>query len=139
VASFSRQTTTTGGTLGKLTQLPGSAACVSETGAGGCADGIGLDGASGVAVSPTGKGVYVSSQLSDAVAAFSRQTTTTGGTLGKLTQLAGSAGCVSESGAGCTNGVALDGAFGIALSADGKSAYVPSVLSSGVAVFSRTP
>jgi DNA-binding beta-propeller fold protein YncE len=45
---------------------------VSDTGAGGCANGVALDGASNVAVSPDGKHVYVTSDVSDAVIAFGR-------------------------------------------------------------------
>ena len=67
VARFNRNTTT-----GALTQPAGSAGCVSETGAGPCANGRGLDGAWDVAVSPNGKSVYVASLFSDAVARFNR-------------------------------------------------------------------
>jgi DNA-binding beta-propeller fold protein YncE len=138
VAVFSRQTTTTGGTQGKLTQLPGIAGCISETGAGGCTDGAGLNGARSVAVSADGKSVYTTAFNSGAVAAFSRQTTTTGGTKGKLTQLTGTAGCISETGTGgCADGVGLNGLIGLAVSADGKSVYTAAFDGDAVAVFSR--
>ena len=91
---------------GELTQLSGTAGCVSETGTGGaCADGKALDFAAGLAISPDGKSVYVASLNSDAVAVFQRDTTT-----GELTQLAGTAGCISETGSGgdCADGKALD-------------------------------
>ena len=69
-------------------------------GAGPCADGHGLDCATAVAVSPDGKSVYVASASSDAVARLNRNTTT-----GAITQPAGTAGCVSETGAGpCADG-----------------------------------
>jgi 6-phosphogluconolactonase (cycloisomerase 2 family) len=59
---------------GALRQLSGTDACVSDTGSDGdCADGIALDNARGVAVSPDGRNVYVSSSDSHAVAAFSRE------------------------------------------------------------------
>jgi DNA-binding beta-propeller fold protein YncE len=58
--------------IGDLTQPAGTAGCISETGAGPCADGHGLDGAGAVAVSPDGKSVYVASFGSDAVARFNR-------------------------------------------------------------------
>ena len=67
VARLNRNTTT-----GAITQPAGSAGCVSETGAGPCADGHGLYGPVGVAVSPDGKSVYVASPYSDAVARFNR-------------------------------------------------------------------
>jgi DNA-binding beta-propeller fold protein YncE len=57
---------------GDLTQPAGTAGCVSETAAGPCADGHGLDGPFSVAVSADGKSVYVASYLSNAVARFSR-------------------------------------------------------------------
>jgi DNA-binding beta-propeller fold protein YncE len=58
---------------GGLTQPTGIAGCVSETGAGTCADGHALDGARSVAVSPDGKSIYVASSYpSNAVARFNR-------------------------------------------------------------------
>jgi DNA-binding beta-propeller fold protein YncE len=104
---------------GDLTQPAGIAGCVSETGAGPCADGHGIDGAVGVAVSPDGKSVYVAS-TGYAVVRFNRNPTT-----GAITQPAGTAGCISETGAGpCANGHGLSGASSVAVSPDGKSVYV---------------
>jgi DNA-binding beta-propeller fold protein YncE len=57
---------------GDLSQPAGTAGCMSETGSGPCADGHGLNGPFGVAVSPDGKSVYVASNVSDAVARFNR-------------------------------------------------------------------
>jgi DNA-binding beta-propeller fold protein YncE len=88
-----------------------------------------------VAVSADGKGLYVVSPGSDAVAAFRRDTTS-----GALTQLAGAAGCVSEDGSGgaCADGKALVDAVGVGMSTDGRSIYVASASSSrAVAVFAR--
>ena len=138
VAVFSRQTSLTGGTQGKLTQLPGAAGCLSETGADGCTDVVALNEPNQVTVSPDGGSVYVASLASNAVAVFSRQTTFGGGTLGQLTQLAGGAACVSQSGAdGCTDGDALDGVDSVAVSIDGRSVYVSAFTSDAVSVFSR--
>ena len=67
VARLNRNTTT-----GAITQPAGSAGCVSETGAGPCADGHGLVAPRSVAVSADGKSVYVASYGSDAVARFNR-------------------------------------------------------------------
>ena len=78
---------------GTLSQDAGLAGCVSETGAGGCADGKALDGANGIALSPSGASLYVASYVSDAVAVFDRDP------VGNLTQKAASAGCISEDGA----------------------------------------
>ena len=117
VARLNRNTTT-----GAITQPAGTAGCVSETGAGPCADGHGLDGAFGVAVSADGKSVYVASIYSSAVARFNRNTTT-----GAITQPAGTAGCVSETGAGpCADGHGLRDPLSVAVSADGKSVYAAS-------------
>ena len=76
VAVFARDAAT-----GALTQLPGTAACVSDDANGGvadtptdpeCAAGQGLDQAGGVAVSPDGTNVYVAAQ-GGSVAAFGRE------------------------------------------------------------------
>jgi DNA-binding beta-propeller fold protein YncE len=131
VAVFHRNTDSSTGPIGKLTQL----GCVSETGSGGaCADGKALDGASSVKVSGDGKNVYLASITSDAVAAFSRNTTT-----GELAQLGGTTGCTSETGSGgdCADGKALDGADGLAISPDGYSLYAAAFDSDAVAAFRR--
>ena len=124
VAVLNRDTTT-----GALTQNPAPAGCISEGGTGGCASGIGLEGASSVTISPDGKHAYVASVFSDAVVVFDRNTD------GTLTQKA----CISESGTGgaCTDGVGLDSAQSVTVSPDGRSAYVASLNSEAVAVFDR--
>jgi len=130
VAVFSRDQTT-----GVLSQLPGTAGCVSETGNGGsCADGRALDRSRSVTVSPDGANVYVAAENGDAVAVFSRDPAT-----GRLTQLSGRPGCVSETGSGgeCTDGTALDGVRSVAVTPDGKNVYTASFYSSAVAIFSR--
>jgi DNA-binding beta-propeller fold protein YncE len=132
VVRLKRNTTT-----GALTQPAGTAGCVSETGAGPCANGHGIEGPSSVAVSPGGKSVYVASYTSNAVARLDRNTTT-----GAIAQPAGSAGCVSEAAFGaepCADGHALGGASGVAVSADGKNVYVASHGSYAVARFNRAP
>jgi len=122
---------------GALTQKPGTAGCISNTGSGGaCVDGTATGGASSVAVSADGKSVYSASQTSDAVAVFDRDPAT-----GALTQKPGTAGCISETGTAgaCADGKALDGATEVVLSADGKSVYSPSLNSDAVVVFDRNP
>ena len=73
VATFDRDPAT-----GALTQMPGTAGCISETGAGGCRDGTGLDLANGVATSHDGQSVYVASAASSALAVFDRDPATGG-------------------------------------------------------------
>jgi 6-phosphogluconolactonase (cycloisomerase 2 family) len=134
VAVFDRDPAT-----GVLTQLAGTAGCVSETGTGGaCADGVALDQVRAVAVSPDGDYLYAVTEFSDAVAVFDRDPGT-----GQLTQLAGTAGCVSETGTGgaCTDGVALDGGHGVTVSPDGDHVYTASLTSGSgaITIFGRTP
>ncbi|MDG2304233.1 MAG: beta-propeller fold lactonase family protein [Candidatus Binatia bacterium] len=120
---------------GILSQLVGTAGCISEDGTGGnCTDGRGLAGAFGVTVSKDGKFVYVAARDGNAVAAFARDKST-----GALSQLAGTDGCISEDGSGgeCADGTNLTGALSVVLSRDGKNAYVASNVSDAVAIFSR--
>ena len=123
--------------LGELSQKPGTAGCVSETGTGGaCQDGKALETVAATAASPDGKNLYVASFDADAVAVFDRDPAT-----GALSQRPGTAGCVSEDGTGglCQDGAALDGAVAVAASPDGESVYVASDGSAAVAVFDRNP
>ena len=55
-----------------ITQPSGAAGCISESGAGRCADGHGLNGATAVSVSPDKGSVYVAAVASKAVARFNR-------------------------------------------------------------------
>src|SRR6266540_3837723 len=124
VVRFDRNTTT-----GALTP-PG---CIADVGdAAGCGTTQqGLGEAVGVAVTPDGKSVYVASQADDAIVRFDRNITT-----GALTPQ----GCIADVGdaAGCgTTQQGLDGAGGVAVSADGKSVYVASNLDSAVVRFDR--
>jgi DNA-binding beta-propeller fold protein YncE len=115
---------------GSLTQRAGLAACVSDAGNEGCADGRALSFVRDVAVSPDGANVYVAAEQSDAVAVFDRAAD------GGLTQKAGTAGCISSSDASCAAGRALDETQSVTVSPDGASVYVAS-LQEGVAIFDR--
>jgi DNA-binding beta-propeller fold protein YncE len=119
---------------GRLVQKPGAAGCISLTGAGPCVDGRALDGPDSLTVSPDGESAYVTAPEHDVVALFDRAPN------GTLAQKPGAAGCISETGAGsCADGTALDGASSVAVSPDGRSAYVASITSAAVAVFDREP
>src|SRR5437773_2697763 len=110
----------------------GRAPTATGSGARPCADGHGLSLAAGVAVSPDGKTIYVASWYSNAVARFDRKKS------GAITQPAGSAGCVSETGVGpCADGHGLYAPAGVAVSPDGLSVYVASYDSDGVARLDR--
>jgi DNA-binding beta-propeller fold protein YncE len=134
VTIFARDTTT-----GALTQLSGVAGCIAQNGDGvSCAVGAGLSQAVFLTLSRDGTTLYVASQVSNAVAVFSRHTGT-----GALTQLSGIAGCVGENGSDdgtagrCTNGHGLSGAIAVAVSPDGSNTYAASYLSDALTAFTR--
>ena len=132
IAIFDRDQTT-----GALTQKAGTAGCVSDTGTGGsCVDGIALDGVNSVEVSADGKNAYVTASGANAVSIFDRNFAT-----GALTQKAGTAGCVSETGTGgaCADGNVVSGAQGLALGPDGTTLYVTAGIPSAIAIFDRQP
>jgi fibronectin-binding autotransporter adhesin len=98
----------------------------------------GLNGARKLAISPGGTSVYVTSYDShsheSALVRFDRDTTT-----GVLTP----DGCVGKSGQGGNPGCnqtadGLLGAYGVAVSSDGKSVYVASLLNAGLVNFKRS-
>jgi DNA-binding beta-propeller fold protein YncE len=110
------------------------AGCLANDGTQGCVDlpGAPLDGANGVAVSPDGKSVYVASYYGDSIGYLFRSTVSG--------QLAWD-GCLNNDGTeSCGNapGAPLDGASGVAVSADGKSVYVASFGSDSVSHLSRS-
>jgi 6-phosphogluconolactonase (cycloisomerase 2 family) len=134
VAIFARNAVT-----GALTQLPGLAGCIAENGDGvTCAVGAGLHEAVFLTLSPDGTNLYVASQLSNAVAIFTRNALT-----GGLTQLPGVTGCVSEDGSDdgmalvCADGKGLVGANAVIVSPDGLNVYTAAYISNALTVFNR--
>ncbi len=123
VVIFDRNTTT-----GALTD----AGCISSE-AGICETTIapGMVNAEGVAVSPDGKSVYLTSSSEGSVIHFKRSTET-----GALTY----ADCVTSRSSGCESGdevPGLSGAWGIAVSPDGKSVYVAAYTRNAIVSFAR--
>ena len=84
VTGFARDVKT-----GALIQLKGAAGCVRPGGLGGCASGVGLLGATALAISPDGRSLYVAGRDADAVAAFAIDPTG-----GALLQLGGRQACI---------------------------------------------
>lgn len=130
---------------GELRQLAGASGCVQETTIQAdppmnCGRAPGLEGVGSVAVSPDGRHVYVASLRSAAVAVFARNRST-----GALSP----AGCLSEERdvGQCRAARALEGAFDVAISPDGRNVYVATgfdfrldvdaFVTSGVAAFRR--
>ena len=117
------------------------AGCFEDAGQDGCGTGTanetpGLDGASGVAISPDGRSVYVTGVNDDSIVRFDRAAD------GAITPV----GCFEDVGlSGCGAGTAADvpglnGARGIAISADGISVYVgSSTVDAAIVRFTRAP
>src|ERR1700744_5306231 len=118
----------------ELRQLPPSASgCISGLPIPGCTAGRSLKWPDVVVVSPDGKNVYVGDFAGSGVASFARA-----GKAGALTQLSGTAGCITEAGEeGCAKGVELNHVEGMAIAANGSAVYTASAFSSAVGVLSR--
>jgi DNA-binding beta-propeller fold protein YncE len=110
--------------VGCIAADPGQAA--------GCRKARGMEGAKYGAISPDGRFVYVGA--SGALAAFSRDLRT-----GALKQLAGVAGCLSASVAGCTKIPHSTLVADLVVSPDGRSVYADVFNGGVVAAFARNP
>jgi DNA-binding beta-propeller fold protein YncE len=128
LAVFTRNPST-----GALTQPSDSTGCFVETATSGCTTGLALGNPEGVTVSPDGEDVYVAAPGSAALDTFARNAST-----GALTQATDGTGCiVSTPLTGCTTGTQLAGADALAVSPDGASVYVTSLISNSVTAFTR--
>jgi 6-phosphogluconolactonase (cycloisomerase 2 family) len=112
---------------GLLTQKTGATGCVTDTGkdntgASTCAAGRVLAGAYPLVVAPNGRTLYVGARTDGGVSVFRIEAN------GSLAQLAGTAGCVTETGQDqnhnpCALGRGLAHIYGATLSPDGRTLY----------------
>ncbi len=129
VTAFARDVKT-----GALIQLKGAAGCVRPGGLGGCASGVGLLGATALAIAPDGRSLYVAGRDADAVAAFAIDPIG-----GALLQLGGRQACIrggDDSGA-CASGRALAGTDALVISPDGTTLYAAAKDADAVSVLQR--
>ena len=131
VTAFARDLST-----GALAQLRGAAGCVRPGGGGGCASGVGLAGATAMAIAPDGRSLYVAGHDANAVASFSIDPVG-----GALLQLGGKGACVrgGDDAGACLDGRALLGADALAISPDGAIVYAAAKDIDAVAVLQRDP
>ena len=121
---------------GALAQKPGKPGCVTADGSGGACDkATPFDNVKAVAVSSDGRSAYAASLGADAVVVFDRDAA------GALTQKPGKAGCLSADGTAgaCEKVPAVGGAVHLALTADGRSAYVAGTDLAALAILDRDP
>lgn len=95
-----------------------------------CRGGFGLEGTSGVAVSPDGAQIYVTADKPGSVSVYSRDAET-----GDLQPLM----CVSENGSDgvCADGTALGGASSVTVAPDGRQVVVTAAAIGGVTTYAR--
>ena len=122
---------------GRLTQLASPDGCHTPDGtAGACRVVRSLDVSAGrgIAISPDGMNVYVGGGSDGGFAIFDRDSVT-----GALTQKAGTAGCINDSGAdGCGTKPSAGSVIDLAVSADGNQVYAAVTSpTNGVMVFDR--
>jgi DNA-binding beta-propeller fold protein YncE len=122
VASFSRA-----GKAGALTQLSGTAGCIVEGGAEGCASGAQMGAVEGMAISESGSAIYTAAAASSAIAFLNRDAST-----GALSQ----SGCITslEVG-GCTLGYEFGGVNALAVAPTGGDVYATSLTSNSLTTF----
>jgi DNA-binding beta-propeller fold protein YncE len=129
VISFSRAAGS-----GALTQLAGTAGCITEAGVEGCAKGMQMNHIEGMAINPAGSTVYAASPFSNAIDILQRETAT-----GSLTQATSGNGCITvEAVSGCAQGYQFAGVNAIVVSPKGGNVYATSLTSNSVTMFRPT-
>ncbi|MDQ3664630.1 MAG: beta-propeller fold lactonase family protein, partial [Actinomycetota bacterium] len=109
--------------------------CVSRAPLDGCGSTArGIDGVQAVALSPGDDSVYGAAVADDALSSFAREATS-----GDMSQLAETAGCISETGSGgaCDDGVALDAGAALTVTSDGRFAYAVAAGSDAITTYER--
>ncbi|GAB1690230.1 lactonase family protein [Krasilnikovia sp. M28-CT-15] len=123
-------------TTGALTQLAGTAGCITNTSVSNCALGVGLNMPDFVRMSPDGTSLYVTSNKSSTVAVFQRNPTT-----GVLTQAADPNACLYDTAVaginGCKAATGISGAYYVAIAPNGRTAYVTGKSGDTIAQFTR--
>lgn len=129
VTSFSRAASS-----GALTQLGGTAGCITEAGGEGCAKGMAMNHIEGMAINPSGSTVYAASPFSNAVDILQREPST-----GALTQATNGNGCITvEALSGCAQGYQFAGVNALVVSPKGGNVYATSLTSNSVTMFRPT-
>jgi DNA-binding beta-propeller fold protein YncE len=129
VISFSRAANS-----GALTQLAGTAGCITEAGAEGCAEGMQMNHVEGLAINPGGGTVYAASPFSNAIDILQRDPST-----GALTQATNGNGCITvEAVSGCAQGYQFAGVNALVVSPKGGNVYATSLTSNSVTMFRPT-
>jgi DNA-binding beta-propeller fold protein YncE len=129
VTSFSRAPGS-----GALTQLGGTAGCITEAGSEDCAKGVQMDHIEGMAISPSGSTVYAAAAFGSAISILQRETST-----GALTQATNGNGCITvEAVGGCAQGYQFAGVNALVVSPKGGNVYATSLTSNSVTMFRPT-
>jgi DNA-binding beta-propeller fold protein YncE len=129
VTSFSRA-----GQAGALTQLSGTAGCITEAGAEGCAQGREMNHVEGMAINPSGTTVYSAAAFAGAIGILQRNSST-----GALTQASNTNGCITvEAVGGCAQGYQFAGVNALVVSPKGGNVYATSLTSNSVTMFRPT-
>jgi DNA-binding beta-propeller fold protein YncE len=123
-------------TTGALTQLASPNACVTTASLAGCSTVKAIGGTRGLAISPDGDDLYVSSTSEASVAALQREASSKGA----LASFEASHECVTTELGGCgiSGLIGLEGARRLTVSPDGTNVYVAAQGGNSIAELART-